>query len=269
MKEDASAPTVFIESVMLSCVQDANEGRDVATVDIPCAFMHADMDDIVHVKLFGKMAELLVMLDPKLYRKYVKVEGGKPVLYAKLRKALYGTLKAALLFWKLLSKNLKKWGFVANPYDPCVVNKQIDGSQCTILWHVDDLKISHKNPSVVTSVIEQLNAEFGEKAPLTVTRGKVHEYLGMTIDYSSPGKVMISMKDYIKSMLEALPSDMDGESATPGGNHLFQVNEDGIKLDKEQAIMFHQKLLFLCKQARPDVTTSGISLHPCERTRPR
>ena len=256
MKEDASAPTVFIESVMLSCVQDANERRDVATVDIPGAFMHADMDDIVHIKLVGKMAELLVLTDPKLYRKYIKIEGGKPVLYAKLRKALYGTLKAALLFWKLLSKTLKKWGFTANPYDPCVVNKLINGSQCTILWHVDDLKISHKDPSAVTAVIGQLNDEFGKKAPLTVTRGKIHDYLGMTIDYSLDGKVMISMKDYINSMLEGLPDDMNGESATPAGNHLFQVDPNGTKLGEEQAILFHHntaKLLFLCKRARPDI----------------
>eukprot|EP00978_Attheya_sp_CCMP212_P010408 scaffold25220_cov34-Attheya_sp.AAC.1 len=35
-KEDASSPTVTIESVMLCCVIDAKEGRDVATVvDIP------------------------------------------------------------------------------------------------------------------------------------------------------------------------------------------------------------------------------------------
>ena len=130
LKEDTSAPTVFIESVMLSwCIQDANDHRDVATVDLPGAFMHANMDETVHIKLVGKMAELLVMVDPKLYRKYVKMEHGKPVLYAKLRKALYGTLKAALLFWKLLPSTLQKWGFKVNPYDPCVVNKTIEGSQ--------------------------------------------------------------------------------------------------------------------------------------------
>jgi hypothetical protein len=69
-KEEASSPTVAIESVMLSCVLDALEERDVATVDIPGAFMQADMDDLVHMKLEGKMAELLVRIDPKLYRQH-------------------------------------------------------------------------------------------------------------------------------------------------------------------------------------------------------
>jgi hypothetical protein len=40
-KEEASSPTVAIEAVMLSCVIDAMEKRDVATVDIPGAFMRS------------------------------------------------------------------------------------------------------------------------------------------------------------------------------------------------------------------------------------
>ena len=55
-KEEASSPTVAIESVMLSCVIDAKEGCDVAiVVDIPRAFMQADMENTVHMKLEGKM----------------------------------------------------------------------------------------------------------------------------------------------------------------------------------------------------------------------
>ena len=98
-KEEASSPTVAIESVMLSCTIDERERRDVGIVDIPNAFMQADMDETVHMNLEGKMAELLVKIDPKLYRPFILTENGKPVLYVELNKALYGTLKAALLFW--------------------------------------------------------------------------------------------------------------------------------------------------------------------------
>jgi hypothetical protein len=122
-KEEARAPTVAIESLLLTCVIDATEERDVTTVDIPGAFMQADMDELVHMKLEGTMAELLVLrLDPKLYRKYVQTERGKTVLYVELKKALYGTLRAAVLFWRKLTKKLKEWGFKINPYDWCVAN---------------------------------------------------------------------------------------------------------------------------------------------------
>lgn len=163
-KEDASSPTVAIEALMLSCVIDAKEHRDVATVDLPGAFMQADMPDLVHMRLEGTMAELLVRIDPKLYRKYVRVENGKKVLYVELRKALYGTLKAAFLFWQLLSSHLEKWGFESNPpYDACVMNKMINNKQCTILWHVDDLKISHADADVVTEMIDLLEKELGRR----------------------------------------------------------------------------------------------------------
>ena len=45
------------------------------------------------------------------------MDKGKKVLYVRLKKALYGTLKAALLLWENLSNNLmNKWGFNMNPY---------------------------------------------------------------------------------------------------------------------------------------------------------
>jgi hypothetical protein len=267
-KEEASSPTVAIESVMLSCVIDAKENRDVGTVDLPGAFMQADMEDTVHMKLEGKMAELMVRIDPKLYRQYVQVEKGREVLYVVLKKALYGTLKAALLFWKKLSSQLKKWGFVINPYDSCVANKIINGKQCTILWHVDDLKISHVDANVVTDVINLLESEFGKEAPLTKTRGKVHDYLGMTIDYSIPGKVKFTMVDYIKTMLDELPDDMSGTATTPAASHLFDVNESAEKLPAAIGNIYHHnaaKLLFLCKRARPDVQPATAFL--CTRVK--
>ena len=230
-KEDASSPTVSIESLMISCTIDAHEGRDVATADIPGAFMQADMDEMVHVRLEGTMAELLVKLDPKLYRKYIRMENGKAVLYVELLKALYGTLRAALLFWRKLSGFLVEAGFKINPYDWCVANKTINGKQCTILWHVDDLKISHVDTGVVDGVLATINNEFGKETPITVTRGKVHDYLGMTLDFTKPGKVMIKMLEYIDSFLEQLPTDINVEASTLTVEHLFTVNDEPKKLD--------------------------------------
>jgi hypothetical protein len=104
--------------------------------------------------------------------------------------------------------------------------------------------------------MRQIDTEFGKEAPVAVHRGKVHNYLGMTINYSLSGKVQISMVDYNDGMLAEIPEDMAGESSTLAPNHLFQVNPSCDKLTEDQAVMFHHnavKLLFLCKRARPDV----------------
>ena len=71
---------------------------------------------------------------------------------------------------------------------------------------------------MVTSILNLLSAEFGREAPLTITLGKVHDYLGMRFDYSEPGKVKVTMIDYIDNMLAELPRDMDGEAVTPASN---------------------------------------------------
>ena len=100
------------------------------------------------------------------------------MIYTELDKALYRTLQAAILFWRKLSAFLiHDLGFTVNPYDSCVVNKQIDGKKIIICWHVDDLKLSHKSDHVVTDIIHHLQKEFGKKNPLTIKRGK---YLRIT-----------------------------------------------------------------------------------------
>lgn len=171
-KEETSAPTVLTEALILSCIIDTVENREVTVCNIPGAFMHADMEREVHVKLEGKMAEMMYELNPAQYKKAVCKENGKTVLYARMVKALYGTLEAALLFWKNLTMALKEWGFEINPYNWCVANKNINGTQCTIVWHVYDLKISHAKPSVVTGILETLKEKYGEEAPLTISRVK-------------------------------------------------------------------------------------------------
>jgi len=55
------------------------------------------------------------------------------MLYIQLKKALYGTLQAALLIWQLLSKTLVEWVFKLNEYDPCVANKMINSKQYRML----------------------------------------------------------------------------------------------------------------------------------------
>jgi hypothetical protein len=41
-------------------------------------------------------------------------------------------MKSALLFYRKLVSELKKIGFEINPYDPCVANKMVNGTQMMI-----------------------------------------------------------------------------------------------------------------------------------------
>ena len=187
-------------------------------------------------------------------------KNGKQVLYVELQKALYGTLQAALLFWKDLTTFLtKELGFIINPYDSCVMNKMIDGKQCTIIWHVDDLKLSHIKQSVLDDIANKLNLKYGQVLPLVIHHGKVHDYLGMTIDYSEDGKVKFMMCNCIDRVLSGAPPEMDGVAITPSTSNLFTICKDAEKLDDVRAEVYHHisaQLLYLCQCAHPDLQTT-------------
>ncbi len=71
---------------------------------------------------------------------------GEKQLLVQCLNALYGTMVASLLYYKKFVKSLRSKGFKLNPYDPCIANKQVDGEQLTVCFHVDDCKISHISP---------------------------------------------------------------------------------------------------------------------------
>jgi hypothetical protein len=80
-------------------------------VDIPIAFIQTDLDtnnkEKVIMKIRGSLVDILVSVDPTTYKEYVTQKGNQKVLYVQLLKAVYGTLQAALLFYKKLKKDLE------------------------------------------------------------------------------------------------------------------------------------------------------------------
>ena len=157
-KEDATSPTVALESVLLMAMIDAAEGWDVTTIDILNAFIQTKLDDNsnkVLMRLCSKLAKLMVEVAPEIYSKYVSVDSkGELVLYVHLLNALYGIMKVALLYYEHFVHDITVIGFKLNPYDPCVANKIVHGKQLTMTWHVDDLKVSHKKYQVVSCMVK-------------------------------------------------------------------------------------------------------------------
>ena len=82
-----------------------------------------------------------------------------------------------------------------------MANKEIKGKKCTVGFWVDDNKISHKDPEVVSNIIEKMEEYFGK---MVVTRGKEHTFLGMKMRFNGNGTVS-SMKDQCEEALNAYP----------------------------------------------------------------
>jgi hypothetical protein len=140
-KEDAALPMVSTESTFITTTIAAKERRKVRCYNVPSAFVNMDVDKDVIMVLKGELADMMIQIAPEVYRRYVMVDRkGTKVLYVKLQKALYGLMRASLIFYQKLRKEFEEYGLVVNPYDPCVANMTTkEGKQLTIIWHVDDL----------------------------------------------------------------------------------------------------------------------------------
>jgi hypothetical protein len=209
----------------------------------------------------------MVKVAPEIYTKYVIINSkGQKVLYVRLLNALYGIMKAALLYYQRFVTDLKSVGFCINPYDPCVANKTVKGKQLTVVWHVDDLKVSHVLATVVTRMADWLKKTYERlfddgSGKMKICRGKIHEYLGMTLDFTVPGQVRITMLPDINKIVDQFSQYDNSTSiaATPAAKHLFKVNNEAVPLSKDQKTVFHNfvaKCLFLTKRARPDIATA-------------
>jgi hypothetical protein len=212
-REESVSPTAALESIMLTAAIDAHEECKVMMCDIPNAFIEAlmpkvkDGDERVMMEITGVLVDMLVELNPELYGPYVVYERNRrnKVLYVQVTRAIYGMLEAAILWYNNFRGELKQKGFKFNPYYPCVANRTEKGSQHTLLFHVDDLKSSHKDSKVNDQFDKWLQGNYGEHGEVAIHRGKIHDYLGMEIDFSKKGKVKIGMTEYVESMLEVFP----------------------------------------------------------------
>jgi hypothetical protein len=235
-------------------VIEAKEERDVMTCDIPNAFIQAYLpkkepgEDRVVMKITGVLAIMLIDINPELYRPAVVLENRKKVIYVEVLKAIYSMLEAALLWYKTFRKDLEDNGFIFNPYNPCVAKKKVQGSQQMIVFHVDDLKSSHKSKLVNNKFEKWLNSMYGKHGRVTATRGQVHNYLRMELDYRKQGELKINMTKYVKNMLNGFPVKLGKKD-----------------MAKEIFHTFVAKGLFLCKRARPDIQQAIAVL--CTRVR--
>ena len=152
---------------------------------------------------------MMCEIDPTYKKKIVRTkDGNRKFLFGKLNKAVCGTLLGTIIFYKKLSKHLHNHEFKMNQYDSCTFNKMVNGEQLTVQIYVDDLKASHKEQAVLDDFMSKLREEFGKEDNIEETRGDLHDYLGFTIDYSLPSKVVFTMCDYLEDIIVKAPNDL-------------------------------------------------------------
>ena len=251
-----TSPTAITASLFMVAAIAATESRSVATVDFPGAFLHSTMPEdepAVYVRLNKFEAKVLVKIN-KSYERFVRKNG---TMIVKLKRALYGCVQSARLWYKKLSGDLMKLGYKVNPHDPCVFNRtEQDGKQTTLVLHVDDVFISASSESRIDDIIAELTTIY--KEGLSVQRGRKLNYLGMTFDFTQIGKCKVNMTGYVNDLL-TFCERIEGTARTPAAENLFKIDKQSIVLEEQDREFYHSvaaKLLYLGKRVRPDILTA-------------
>ena len=245
--DEISSPTVSLASILMVAAIAASERRHVATVDITGAYLNASMEKTVHMRLEPALADVWIQLDPTATERRCR-DGS---IIVRLRKALYGCVESAKLWYKNLRATLESDGFSVNGMDQCVFNKTVNGKQVTVSVYVDDLLITCVDQAMVESTIELLRDKYID---ITVHRGDVHSYIGMTMDFSNEGKVHVSMTGYTQDILDLY--SVKSTATSPATSNLFTIDPHSPRLPEPNRQLFHSavaKLLYIAKRTRPEL----------------
>jgi hypothetical protein len=129
------------------------------------------------------------------------------------------------------------------------------------------MKVSHFEKYKVDDMIKWLRLKYEHlfedgSGAMQVRRGKVHEYIGITLDFTEPGECSMPMLQDVKDLVNNFTeySEDDKTAITPAAEHLFKIDKGALKLDEETSKVFHnfvaRSLYLTIKRARPDIHTA-------------
>jgi hypothetical protein len=246
---DLYSPTVSMQATLMLGTIAAKEKRHVVTMDVTGAYLKTEIGkQNVYIRINEYNTAILCEMYPEIYKDFICDDG---TMVVKLDKALYGLIESAKLWHATLSQALTDIGFVSNAVEPCVFNLEKDGVQCSICIYVDDLFITCADIKLLDFVTQSIKNKFKD---VTINTGKVHSYLGMTMDFTQSGKVKVTQRGFIDDVLFSY--GVQGKASSPALPDLFTIDESSPLLQDIKREEFHSwsaKLLYLCKRTRPEI----------------
>ena len=164
-------------------------------------------------------------------------------------------ISALPLYHKKFRKDIESIIFEVNTYDTYVSNRMVNRKKHTVAWNVDDLKSSHVDTKVNDDFHKWLEKKFGSDDILHVeaSRGKVHKYLAMNLDYTEEGKLKIDMSKYLDAMIAEFPHKLSYKVKCTWTENIFKVEKEEKKLGYENMTIFNLFVVKTMSQPNKDV----------------
>jgi hypothetical protein len=242
-----NAPTVRPETVLMTLAVAGAEGRRCAALDVGNAYLEAEMGhEEVYVELDPTAAMIAKQLDPTL----AQFEDDRGVITAKLKKALYGCVQSARLWYEKLKRVLQGLGFKINPYDQCVFNKVMNGKQLTVCVYVDDLLATSAAQANLIWLRDELAKVFKK---VKYSDGDELQFVSLEI-HQRDGQIDVRMDGYISSLLEEWGGS--GKDASPARPELLQAHSTSLSVASDVSAIYRRRvarLLYLAKRVAPEL----------------
>lgn len=122
-------------------------------------------------------------------------------------------------------KGTEDYGVEMSSYDMCMANRETSrGHQLSMLWHVDDLKISCKDKFKVMKLIG-ICIGYTERRwqYIKAEKGK---YLRMMLVFTESGMFQVDISEYVNKIPDDFQEEVSKESVTPHPDDLSNMEDE-------------------------------------------
>ena len=260
MEGDLAAPTAKTLSVFAMLAAAGAKELKMMTFDINQAFLNADIENEIYVKLDASQTEILCEIRPE----YTKFLNKKQEITLRLLKALYGTREAARLWYEHFKEIILSYGYKVSEFDKCVFHKISGEDTSVIILHVDDGLVLSNDIKILHDLRDKIDATFHGKFTWAIDE-PLMSYLGMDIKKKDKC-VELTMEKFISDLLKDF--NVTKIKRVPANSDLFDIDLESPLLSDPERKLFHNgvaRTLYLACRVRPDILCSVIFL--CRRVK--
>ena len=203
---DTFAPTMHIKTLRVLLTLAAKHKYNVKQYDVSTAFLHAKLEETVHVR------------QPPGHT----IEGKEDYVY-RLDKAMYGLKNAPKAYSDHFMAELRELSFVQSYKDECLWMLRKGTSFIYMLFHVDDIIVVYNDEILTDDIETKLKTRLELKC-----EGEPKMFLGVAIERQTDGSYILDQKAYIEAMADRFSVAEDSKK------QVEQPCVYGEKLTKEQ-----------------------------------
>ena len=250
--DETTSPTVSLESVFACINLGAFENRRGFTMDIPGAYLNAELKHPHMVRFGADLTAEYTRLYPE-YKKYIQENG--TMLFI-VKKAFYGLPESSALWYDEFAEFLNSLGYVSHPCDKGLFvysDKRYPDRACVLCLWVDDILGWANDDNMIRNMEESVIEKYGGAR---LDAGNNLQFIGMVITQPTNGIIYTSQIEYTRKILHA--TGTSGNSDDPNHSNLLREKterERRVKVDTTEYASHLMMAMYLAKRTRHDILT--------------